>query len=124
MAFEEVSERIEAILVLNEGFMLFHWPEGGEETEATERAVSITVRGDDTLLTGLEKLGNVILVLLEEAVTSCFVLGTVWVVSKLKDCDEVDLILEDGEKWCEGATLLYCCGVGDDVKLKSLVGAA
>ena len=24
----------------------------------------------------------------------------------------------------EGATLLYCCGVGDDVKFKSLVGAA
>ena len=63
MAFEEVSERIEAIPVLNEGFMLVHWPEGGEETEATERAVSITVRGDDTLLTGLEKLGNEILVL-------------------------------------------------------------
>ena len=46
--------------------MLVHWPEGGEETEATERAVSITVRGDETLLTRLEKLGNEILVLLEE----------------------------------------------------------
>lgn len=66
MAFEEVSELIEAIPVLNEGFMLVRWPEGGEETEATELAVSITVMGDDTLLTGLEKLGNVISVLLEE----------------------------------------------------------
>ena len=100
MAFEEVSELIEAIPVLNEGFMLVHWPEGGEETEATELAVSITVMGDDTLLTGLEKLGNVISVLLEEeTVTSCSVLDTVWVVSKLKDCDEVDLIwlVEDVE---------------------------
>ena len=100
MAFEEVSELIEAIPVLNEGFMLVRWPEGGEETEATELAVSITVMGDDTLLTGLEKLGNVISVLLEEGtVISCFVLDTVWVVSKLKDCDEVDLIwlVEDVE---------------------------
>lgn len=100
MAFEEVSELIEAIPVLNEGFMLVHWPEGGEETEATELAVSIAVMGDDTLLTGLEKLGNVISVLLEEeTVTSCSVLDTVWVVSKLKDCDEVDLIwlVEDVE---------------------------
>lgn len=115
MAFEEVSERIEAIPVLNEGFMLLHWPEGGEETEATERAVSITVMGDDTLLTGLEKLGNVISVLLEEGtVTSCFVLDTVWVVSKLKDCDEVDLILEDGEK------LLDCLWLVEDVELSVL----
>ena len=115
MAFEEVSERIEAIPVLNEGFMLVRWPEGGEETEATELAVSITVMGDDTLLTGLEKLGNVISVLLEEGtVTSCFVLDTVWVVSKLKDCDEVDLILEDGEK------LLDCLWLVEDVELSVL----
>ena len=115
LAFEEVSELIEAIPVLNEGFMLVHWPEGGEETEATERAVSITVRGDDTLLTGLEKLGNEILVLLEEGTTtSCSVLDTVWVVSKLKDCDEVDLILEDGEK------LLDCLWLVEDVELSVL----
>ena len=115
MAFEEVSELIEAIPVLNEGFMLVRWPEGGEETEATELAVSITVMGDDTLLTGLEKLGNVISVLLEEGtVTSCFVLDTVWVVSKLKDCDEVDLILEDGEK------LLDCLWLVEDVELSVL----
>ena len=115
MAFEEVSELIEAIPVLNEGFMLVRWPEGGEETEATELAVSITVMGDDTLLTGLEKLGNVISVLLEEeTVTSCSVLDTVWVVSKLKDCDEVDLILEDGEK------LLDCLWLVEDVELSVL----
>ena len=95
--------------------MLVHWPEGGVETEATGRAVSITVRGDDTLLTGLEKLGNVILVLLEEGtVTSCSVLDTVWVVSKLKDCDEVDLILEDGEK------LLDCLWLVEVVELSVL----
>ena len=112
MAFEEVSELIEAIPVLNEGFMLVRWPEGGEKTEATELAVSITVMGDDTLLTGLEKLGNVISVLLEEGtVTSFFVLDKVWVVSKLKDCDEVDLILEDGEK------LLDCLWLVEDVEL-------
>ena len=71
--------------------------------------------GDDTLLTGLEKLGNVISVLLEEGtVTSCFVLDTVWVVSKLKDCDEVDLILEDGEK------LLDCLWLVEDVELSVL----
>ena len=115
MTFEEVFERIEAIPVLNEGFMLLPWPEGGEETEATEPTVSITVRGDDTLLTGLEKLGNVILVLLEEGtVTSCSVLDTVWVVSKLKDCDEVDLILEDGEK------LLDCLWLVEVVELSVL----
>ena len=95
--------------------MLVHWPEGGEETEATERAVSITVRGDDTLLTGLEKLGNEILVLLEEGTTtSCSVLDTVWVVSKLKDCDEVELILEDGEK------LVDCLWFVEDVELSVL----
>ena len=95
--------------------MLVHWPEGGVETEATERAVSVTVTGDDTLLTGLEKLGNVILVLLEEeAVTSCSVLDTVWVVSKLKDCDEVELILEDGEK------LVDCLWFVEDVELSVL----
>ena len=115
MAFEEVSELIEAIPVLNEGFMLVRWPEGGEETEATELAVSITVMGDDTLLTGLEKLGNVISVLLEEeTVTSCSVLDTVWVVSKLKDCDEVDLILEGSEK------LLDCLWLVEDVELSVL----
>ena len=76
---------------------------------------SVTVRGDDTLLTGLEKLGNVISVLLEEGtVTSCSVLDTVWVVSKLKDCDEVDLILEDGEK------LLDCLWLVEDVELSVL----
>ena len=86
-----------------------------EETEATERAVSITVRGDDTLLTGLEKLGNEILVLLEEGTTtSCSVLDTVWVVGKLKDCDEVDLILDDGEK------LLDCLWLVEDVELSVL----
>ena len=90
--------------------MLVHWPDGGEETEATERAVSITVRGDDTLSTRLETLGDVILVMLEVGtVTSCSVLGTVWVDSKLKDCDEVDLILEDGEK------LLDCLWLVEDV---------
>ena len=95
--------------------MLVHWPEGGVETEATERAVSVTVTGDDTLLTGLEKLGNVILVLLEEGtVTSCSVLDTVWVVSKLKDCDEVELILEDGEK------LVDCLWFVEDVELSVL----
>lgn len=97
--------------------MLVHWPEGGEETEATERAVSVTVRGDDTLLTGLEKLGNVILILVlleEETVTSCSVLDTVWVVSKLKDCGEVDLILEDGEK------LLDCLWLVEGVELSVL----
>ena len=52
--------------------------------------------------------------LLEEAVTSCLVLGTVWVVSKLKDCDEVDLILEDGEK------LLDCLWLVEDVELSVL----
>ena len=97
--------------------MLVHWPEGGEETEATERAVSVTVRGDDTLLTGLEKLGNVILILVlleEETVTSCSVLDTVWVVGKLKDCGEVDLILEDGEK------LLDCLWLVEGVELSVL----
>ena len=76
---------------------------------------SVTVRGDDTLLTGLEKLGNVISVLLEKGtVTSCSVLDTVWVVSKLKDCDEVDVILEDGEK------LLDCLSLVEDVELSVL----
>ena len=115
MAFEEVSERIETIPVLNDGIRLVHWAEGGEETDATERGVSITARGDDTLLTGLEKLGNVILVLLEEGtVISGSVLDMVWVVSKVKDCDKIDLILDDGEK------LLDCLWLVKDVELSAL----
>ena len=115
MAFEEVSERIETIPVLNDGIRLVHWAEGGGETDATERGVSITARGDDTLLTGLEKLGKVILVLLEEGtVISGSVLDMAWVVNKVKDCDKIDLILDDGEK------LLDCLWLVEDVELSVL----
>ena len=46
--------------------------------------------------------------------TSCSVLDTVWVVGQLKDCDEDDLILKDGEK------LLDCLWLVEDVELSVL----
>ena len=50
----------------------------------------------------------------EGTTTSCSVLDTVWVVGKLKDCDEVDFILDDGEK------LLDCLWLVEDVELSVL----
>ena len=43
MAFEEVTERNEAISVLNDGDVIVHWREQGEVMEATKLSDGILV---------------------------------------------------------------------------------
>ena len=63
LAFEEVTRRNEAIPVINDGDVIFRWPEQGVVMEATELSDGILVcDNDDTPLMGLEKLDDLLLI--------------------------------------------------------------
>ena len=63
LAFEEVTRRNEAIPVINDGDVIFRWPEQGVVMEATELSDRILVcDNDDTPLMGLEKLDDLLLI--------------------------------------------------------------
>ena len=63
LAFEEVTRRNEAIPVINDGDVIFRWPEQGVVMEATELSDGTLVcDNDDTPLMGLEKLDDLLLI--------------------------------------------------------------
>lgn len=63
LAFEEVTRRNEAIPVINDGDVIFRWPEQGVVMEATELSDGILVGdNDDTPLMGLEKRDDLLLI--------------------------------------------------------------
>ena len=62
-SFEEVTGRNDAIPLLNDGDVIFRWPEQGVVMEATELSDGILVcDNDDTPLMELEKLGDLLLI--------------------------------------------------------------
>lgn len=113
---ENVSEVIFVTSVLRDRVVIVYCIESWEDGRVTKPVVPISALEDTDEIFDFRWLGvgnNVgkLVTLVLAIVAGC-----------------CNVVLFKGGKgiWSleEGATLLYCCGVGDDVKFKSLVGAA
>lgn len=113
---ENVSEVIFVTSVLRDRVVIVYCIESWEDGRVTKPVVPISALEDTDEIFDFRWLG------VGNNVGKLVTLVLAIVVGRC------NMVLFKGGKgiWSleEGATLLYCCGVGDDVKFKSLVGAA
>lgn len=111
-----VSEVICTTSVLRDRVVIVNCLESWEDGRVTKLVVPISALEDTDEIFDLRWLG------IENNVGKLVTLVLAIVAGRC------NVVLFKGGKgiWSleEGATLLFCCGVGDDVKFKSLVGAA
>ena len=113
---ENVSEVIFVTSVLRDRVVIVYCIESWEDGRVTKPVVPISALEDTNEIFDFRWLG------VGNNVGKLVTL----VLAIVAGCCNVVLFKGGKGSWSleEGATLLYCCGVGDDVKFKSLVGAA